>query len=165
VFALSGPEAPVSVLYSADEISAAVARLAADVAAWAAGREILVLGILHGSFIFVADLVRRLPGPCRIGFLDRDGHPVFRPGTIEGALVLVAEDILDTGESLTRVLEKLRAHGPAEVRTCVLFDKPSGRKIQVTPDWAGLLVPDRWVVGYGLDQEGLFRNLPYLTFV
>ena len=165
VFTPSGPEASERVLFTSAEIASAVARLAADVAAWAGGRELLVLGILHGSFIFVADLVRRLPGPCRIGFLDRDGNPVFRAGAIEGALVLVAEDILDTGESLTRVLEKLRAHRPAEVRTCVLFDKPSGRKIQVTPDWAGLLVPDRWVVGYGLDQEGLFRNLPYLTFV
>ena len=131
---------------------------------WAAGREILVVGVLQGSFIFLADLVRRLPGPVRIGFVDREGAPIQPFPPLAGARVVLVEDILDTGESLVRILERLRTGGPAEVRTCILFDKPSGRKVAIEADWTGLAVPDRWVVGYGLDDAGLGRNLPHLTW-
>jgi len=151
--ALTG-ESAGPVLYASAEIAAAVDRLAAGIAGWAAGREIVALGILQGSFIFLADLVRRLPGPVRIGFLDRDGTPVACAPSIHRARVLVVEDILDTGESLRRVVAKVRAMHPSEVRTCVLFDKPAGRTVAIEADWAGLQVPDRWVVGYGLDQDG-----------
>lgn len=161
------PERPPepSILYSADEIRAAIERLAAEVAAWAAGREILLLGVLQGSFIFLADLARRLPGPVRIGFLDREGTPIPPFPTLAAARVVLVEDILDTGESLVRILERLRAGSPEELRTCVLFDKPTGRRTAIEADWTGLHVPDRWVVGYGLDDEGRGRNLPYLTWV
>jgi hypoxanthine phosphoribosyltransferase len=158
--------APASrVLYSAAEIHAAIERLAAQVAAWSAGREILVLGVLQGSFIFLADLVRLLPGPLRIGFLDREGTPIPPFPPLAGARVLLVEDILDTGESLVRILERLRAGAPEELRTCILFDKPAGRRTAIEADWTGLLVPDRWVVGYGLDADGKDRNLPFLTWV
>lgn len=159
----AGPAPPV--LYTAEEIKASIERLAAQVAAWAGGREILVLGVLQGSFIFLADLVRRLPGPLRIGFLDREGTPIPPIPPMAGARVLVVEDILDTGESLVRILARVQDVSPAEVRTCILFDKPSGRRARIEADWAGLVVPDRWVVGYGLDAEGRGRNLPYLTWV
>jgi tRNA(Ile)-lysidine synthetase-like protein len=153
------------VLYTAEEIRTAIERLAALVAAWAGGREILVLGVLQGSFIFLADLVRLLPGPLRIGFLDRKGTPIQPFPPVSGARVLVVEDILDTGESLVRILEGLRGGSPEDLRTCVLFDKPSGRTIAIEADFAGLHVPDRWVVGFGLDDKGRGRHLPYLTWV
>ena len=162
-----GPPVPglPPILYTAAEIRSAIQRLAAEVAAWASGREIHVLGVLQGSFIFLADLVRLLPGPLHIGFLDREGTPILPFPPVAGARVLVVEDILDSGESLVRILERLRASSPAEVRTCILFDKPSGRRAAIEGDWTGLHVPDRWVVGYGLDAQGRDRNLPYLTWV
>lgn len=153
------------VLADAASISEAVDRLARSIDAWAGGDEILVLGVLHGSFVFASDLIRRLPGPVRLGFLDREGTPIAPGETIAGARVLLVEDILDTGVSLARILERLRAMKPKEIRICVMFDKPSRRIAPVAADWSGLEVPDRWVVGYGLDDQGLLRNLPYLGWV
>ena len=157
---------PRAVLYGPGEIAHAVDRLAVEVARWAGDQDLLVIGILSGSFIFLADLVRRLPGPLRVGFVDREGTHVSRELPLAGARVLLVEDILDTGESLARVLARLRESAPAEVRTCVLFEKMiENRKVPLTADFVGLTVPDRWVVGYGLDHEGRERNLPYLTSI
>src|SRR5262249_5857636 len=104
------------VLYPAARIADAVARLGEEGDAWAAGQEIFVLGILQGSFVFLADLVRRLTCPVTVGFLDREGNVLSGPESFHGVRVLVVEDILDTGRSLQIVLEKVRAKGPVEVR-------------------------------------------------
>jgi hypoxanthine phosphoribosyltransferase len=122
-----------------------------------------VVGVLQGSFIFLADLVRRLPG-SEDRLRGSRGSPIRPFPSLEGARVVLVEDILDTGESLVRILERVRAGSPAELRTCILFDKPSGRKVAIEADWTGLKVPDRWVVGFGLDDAGLGRNLPHLTW-
>ena len=158
------PPAVERVLFTPVEIAQAVDQLGREIAEWAGGGEIIVLGVLHGSFIFIADLVRRLPGPVRVGFLDRAGDLVRGCPPLGGARVLLVEDILDTGESLSRILDRIAPAGPSELRTCVLFDKPSGRKLAIEADFRGLLVPDRWVVGYGLDLDNLLRNLPYLAW-
>lgn len=154
------------VLYTPGQIADAVGRIAREVMEWAGGRELVLLGVLHGSFIFLSDLVRRLPGPIRVGFLDREGGLVTRDLVLEGARVLVVEDILDTGESLIRVLARVREHNPAEIRTCALFEKVHAtRAAPLDLDYRGLPVPDLWVVGYGLDQDGHERNLPYLSHI
>ena len=138
------------------------------------GTTLSVLTIMDGGFLFCADLVRRLPMPVRLGFLrlcsvDRGGDPatVELPAElpIAGADLLVVEDILDTGRTLSRLVERLQLHRPARLRLAVLLDKPSRRVAPVKADYTGFTVGDRWVVGYGLDFEGLYRNLPYISYV
>jgi hypoxanthine phosphoribosyltransferase len=133
-----------------------------------------VVALLVGAFMFCADLVRRLPLPVRLALvpvtsIGRGGDPgrVALPldFPIEGAEVLLVEDILDTGRTLAALRELLERHRPRRVRIAVLLDKPAGRKVDVAPEYVGFTVPDRWVVGYGLDAAGLYRNLPYVTYV
>jgi hypoxanthine phosphoribosyltransferase len=138
------------------------------------GATLSVLSILDGAFMFCADLVRRLPMPVRVGLVplvsvarggdpDRVALPADLP--IAGADVLVVEDILDSGRTLAALLERLRKREPRRVRLAVLLDKPARRVAEVRADYVGFAVDDRWVVGYGLDHEGLYRNLPYVTYV
>jgi hypoxanthine phosphoribosyltransferase len=162
------PRLSSRILCTEAEIAAAVDRLAAEIASWAAGRPILAVSILQGSFVFAADLLRRLPGDVRIGFVDREGTPITRSLREVSGPILLVEDILDTGLSLARIRERCRTWGdtgPREVRICVMFDKQVPRKAPIEADFSGLVVPDLWVVGYGLDHEGLYRNLPYLTSI
>ena len=138
------------------------------------GGELSVIGLMDGAFMFCADLVRRLPMPVRLALvpiksIDRGGDPsalVLPEGfPLEGADVLVVEDILDTGRTLLALKAHLLAQRPARLRIAVLLDKPSRRSVPLAADYVGFQVPDRWIVGYGLDVEGLYRNLPYLSFV
>jgi len=133
-----------------------------------------VLAIMDGAFMFCADLVRRLPMPVQIGLVrqvsvDRGGDPArlrlpddFR---LDGADLLVVEDILDSGRTMTGLLARLAGERPRRVRLAVLLDKPSRRVTPVEADYVGFTVGKRWVVGYGLDHDGLYRNLPYITYV
>lgn len=158
--------------------SALEARVDAMAAAIAAdtpdGAPLSVVALMDGAFMFAADLVRRLPMPVRIALVpvtsvDRGGDPtsiVLPDGfPISGADVLVLEDILDTGRTLSVLREHLLARNPSRLRLAVLLDKPARRVARVAPDYVGFQVPDRWIVGYGLDADGLYRNLPYLTFL
>jgi hypoxanthine phosphoribosyltransferase len=138
------------------------------------GGELSVIGIMDGAFIFCADLVRRLPMPVRLALvpvtsIDRGGDPsaVRLPEgfPLEGADVLVVEDILDTGRTLHALKSHILGQHPARLRIAVLLDKPFRRAVPLAADYVGFQVPDRWIVGYGLDVDGLYRNLPYLTFV
>jgi hypoxanthine phosphoribosyltransferase len=138
------------------------------------GSELSVLGLLDGAFMFCADLVRRLPMPVRLSLLrvtsiDRGGDPARIPLpeglVVAGADVLVVEDILDTGRTLAALKSRLLALGPKRLRIAVLLDKPVRRSVPLTPDYVGFRVPDRWIVGYGLDVDGLYRNLPYVSWV
>jgi hypoxanthine phosphoribosyltransferase len=133
-----------------------------------------VLAVMDGAFMFCADLVRRLPMSIHLGLvklvsIDRGGEPgrIVFPADfpLSGADVLVVEDILDTGETMTALVERLALERPARLRLAMLLDKPSRRSFDLRPDYVGFEVDDRWVVGYGLDHEGLYRNLPYITFV
>jgi len=138
------------------------------------GGALTVIGLLDGAFMFCADLVRRLPMPVRLALvpvrsIDRGGDPSslsLPPGfPVEGADVLVVEDILDTGRTLAALKSHLAELRPARLRIAVLLDKPARRGVPLVADYVGFQVPDRWIVGYGLDVDGLYRNLPYITFV
>lgn len=136
------------------------------------GATLSVLALLDGAFMFCSDLIRHLETPVHLGLLPvpsvaRGGDPsqVRLPSglPIRSADLLVVEDILDTGRTLDLLLVRLRAMEPRSLRLAVLLDKPSRREVEVLPDYTGFQVPDRWVVGYGLDEGGLYRNLPYIT--
>ncbi len=152
-------------------IEAMAAAIAADTPE---GPTLSVLALMDGAFMFCADLVRRLPMPVRLAFvpvisIGRGGDPsrITLPDgfPVEGADLLVIEDILDTGQTLGALVDKLQAMKPRRLRLAVLLDKPAGRIVEIEPDYVGFSVDDRWVVGYGLDSDGLYRNLPYISFM
>ncbi len=138
------------------------------------GTTLSVLTLMDGAWIFCADLVRRLPMPVRHAFVpvisvNRGGDPsqVVLPEEfpVDDADLLIVEDILDTGRTMSRLIETLKARHPRRVRIAVLLDKPSGRQVDIQADYVGFPISDRWVVGYGLDSDGLYRNLPYISYV
>ena len=136
------------------------------------GTGLSVIALLDGAFVFAADLVRLLPMPVRLALLpvrsvDRGGDPatveIPEDFPVRGSDVLVVEDILDTGRTLSRFRERLLSRRPRRLRIAVLLDKPSRRAVPVPVEYVGFTVPDVWLVGYGLDADGLYRNLPYVT--
>jgi hypoxanthine phosphoribosyltransferase len=138
------------------------------------GAQLSVLALMDGSFMFCADLVRRLPMPVRLAFVPllsvrRGGDPerlVLPPGfPLRGEDLLVVEDILDSGATLAALKARLAREEPRRIRLAMLLDKTGRRSVDVRPDYVGFEVDDRWVVGYGLDYEGLYRNLPYISYV
>jgi hypoxanthine phosphoribosyltransferase len=138
------------------------------------GTTLSVIALMEGAFVFCADLVRRLPMPIHLALvpivsIERGGDPrrvPLPPGLpLRGADVLVLEDILDTGRTLSALSARLREEAPLRLRVAVLLDKPARRATDFRPDYRGFEVPDRWIVGYGLDMDGLYRNLPYITYV
>jgi len=163
------------VLISETALKARVEAMASAIAAdTPEGSELSVLALMDGAFIFCADLVRRMPMPVRVALvpmtsIDRGGDPWRIPLPpdlpIAGADVLIVEDILDTGRTLDALKTRLLAMEPKRLRIAVLLDKPSRRSVAITPDYVGFRAPDRWIVGYGLDVDGLYRNLPYISFV
>jgi hypoxanthine phosphoribosyltransferase len=168
------------ILKSEAEIAERVQALGREITEHYAGREISVLGVLKGSFIFLADLVRHIDLPTQIGFLEtltsRKSEYLteivfsssFRfPSSfrIEGADVLLVEDILDTGVTLAYLSQQIHLLHPRSFRVCTLLDKPHRRKVDFQPEHVGFQVPDRHVVGYGLDYQDKYRNLPYLSYV
>jgi hypoxanthine phosphoribosyltransferase len=157
-----------------EQIAERVAALGREITDHYRGEEISLLGILKGSFIFMADLARQIRLPAQIGFLEivtaRKSEflteVVFSSSfPIEGSHLLVVEDILDTGVTLAYLTQQLHLHGPKSIRVCTFLDKPHRRKVDLQPDHVGFQVPDRHVVGYGLDWQGKYRNLPHLTWV
>ena len=163
------------ILIGETAIAARVDALARAIAAdTQEGGALSVIGLMDGAFMFCADLVRRLPMPVRLALvpvksIDRGGDPaaLLLPGgfPIVGADVLVVEDILDTGRTLLALKTHLLAQRPSRLRIAVLLDKPFRRAVPLIADYVGFQVPDRWIVGYGLDVDGLYRNLPYISFV
>jgi hypoxanthine phosphoribosyltransferase len=162
----------LEVVFSRDQIADAVRTLAARISADYAGKEPLVVGVLKGSFIFMADLIRALTVPVKVEFVrlasygsgrDTSGEvSVVQPlgRSIKGEDVLVVEDIVDRGLTLNLLLEQLRADGPASLRLCALLDKASRRRVPVQIDYLGFAVSDRFLVGYGLDWAERYRHLP-----
>lgn len=136
--------------------------------------KLVVVGLLRGSFVFIADLVRELELPVEVDFLEAssygDGTETSREvrilkdlrGQIEGRDVLVVEDIVDTGYTLDHVLKLLQSKKPAKLRSIALLDKPSRREQDISADWIGFEIPDEFVVGYGIDYAQRNRNLPYI---
>ena len=162
------------VLYSQDAIAKRIAEMGTRISADCEGRDLAVLGILKGSFVFMADLVRHIRCPLRCGFIDLT--PNLGPGRItemnftsdfpvEGADLLIVEDILDTGITLAFLKQQLELRRPRMTRIATLLNKPARRRVDIESDYMGFEVPDRYIVGYGLDHGEAYRNLPYLTYV
>lgn len=168
----------VDEMIGADAIAARVAVLAGEIDAFFAGTErLVVIGLLRGAFVFVADLARRLTVPVEIDFMEVSSYgdatessrevrvlKDLRAG-IEGRDVLLVEDIVDTGATLAAVMALLRARGPARLETCALLDKPSRRETAIAARWVGFEIPDAFVVGYGIDYAQRHRNRPGLGTV
>lgn len=138
------------------------------------GGEISALIVLKGAFVFGADLLRRVRRPVRVGFLEIHKDPqdpdevdfIFtHPFAVEGSDLLVVEDILDTGITMNALLARLRQRRPRRLRTAILLDKKERREVPCPVEYTGFEVPDKWVVGYGLDDAGLYRNLPGIQYV
>lgn len=165
-------------LISEERIQARVSELARRISAdCPADEELLLVGVLRGCFIFLADLSRRLTAQARIDFVALSSYGQAKKTTgavsplmelradIEGKHVLIVEDIVDTGNTLHYLMGILGARGPASLKTCALLRKPSRMEKKVTIDYLGFDVPDRWVVGYGLDCADRYRGLPYIGVV
>lgn len=161
------------VLITEEQLSRRVRALTAQLQKDYAGRELVVVSLLNGTVMFLADLVRQLSLPLRLDFIGvssygngtQSGELVFTKELrldVKGRDVLLVDDILDTGRTLKRVTDKLRALKPKEIRTCVLLDKPSRRIEKVQADYVGFQIPDHFVVGYGMDFAERYRNLPFV---
>ena len=140
-------------------------------------QKLVVVGLLRGSFVFIADLVRLLTIPLEVDFMTASsyGSGTVSSGdvqirkdldtSIKGLDVMVVEDIVDTGNTLTRVLEILRTREPRSLSVCAMLDKPSRREVPVNIDWTGFVIPNVFVLGYGIDCAQLDRNIPYIGYV
>lgn len=161
------------VLISGPQIATQVRRLARQIQRDSAGRELVIVALLNGTVLFIADLLRHLTLPLELDFL---GVSSYRSRTEAGELiftkevrldlrhreVLVVDDILDTGQTLHRVVTRLRAAKPRRLRVCVLLEKTARRRAPVQADYVGFQIPDLFVVGYGLDYAERYRNLPFI---
>ena len=162
------------VLFTEEALRARVGELAQQINRDLAGKEPVLISVLRGSFIFMADLVRAIELPCRVDFMavSSYGSGTTSSGqvkitkdlseSIEGRDVLVVEDILDSGNTLSYLLKLLQRRRPASIRLCTLLDKPSRRTKPIQADYVGFQVEDLFVVGYGLDYAERYRNLPYI---
>jgi hypoxanthine phosphoribosyltransferase len=165
------------VLFHRQEIEAAVRRLASEISRDYRYRNPLLLGILTGSFVFLADLIRHLDFPLEVDFigLSSYGRGTQSSGKIKVVKglyapvrdrnVLVVEDIVDTGLTTAFLTDYLQRQKPASVKICALTDKPSRRKVPVNIDYLGFSVPNKFLVGYGLDANQKFRNLPDISYL
>ena len=162
-------------MISAKTIAARVEDLAREIRDYYAETDkLVVVGLLRGSFVFIADLVRELDLPVEVDFLEASSYGntmessrevrILKDlrGEIEGRDVLVVEDIVDTGFTLEHVLNLLRSRKPGRLKVCALLDKPSRREVDVKADWTGFEIPDEFVVGYGIDYAQRNRNLPHI---
>jgi hypoxanthine phosphoribosyltransferase len=161
------------VLVSAEEIQSSIERLAAEINQREAGRPLTVIAVLTGSIIFLADLVRKLEMPLRVGVIQTRSYAGTERGSlavnsdmlpeVAGRDVLVIDDIFDTGHTLVEVLALLAQLQPRSVRTAVLVLKRGKQEVSLVPDYVGFEIPDVFVVGYGLDYNDAYRNLPFLA--
>ncbi len=162
------------VLFTEQELKDRVAEIAAQIDKDYAGKEPMLISVLRGSFIFMADLARSITLPCTVDFMAVSSYGAGTTSSgqvkitkdlsesIEGRDIIVVEDILDSGNTLSYLFQLLQARHPASVRLCTLLDKPSRRTKPVTADYTGFTVDDLFVVGYGLDYAEKYRNLPYI---
>ena len=170
-------KAELHILFNRHEIEAAVRRLASEISKDYRNQNPLLLGVLRGSFVFMADLIRHLDFPLEVDFI---GLSSYGSGTessgkikvvkeletpVQDRSVLVVEDIVDTGLTTAFLLQHLQRLKPASVKLCALTEKPSRREIPVNIDYLGFTVPDKFLIGYGLDVNQKYRNLPDICYL
>jgi len=164
----------VKILVTEQQIQDAIAKVAADIMEREKGRPLTVIAIMTGSIVFLADLMRKLDMPMRVGVVQTSS---YRGGTKRGALtinsdmmldvegrdVLLVDDIFDTGHTLNEVIAMVDELGPRSIRSAVLLLKRGRQEVKMRPDYVGFEIPDEFVVGYGLDYRDMYRNLPHLA--
>ncbi len=161
------------VLITEEQLARRVKSLAREIEKDFRGRELVVVSLLSGTVMFLADLIRHLDMPLRLDFMGvssygsgtQSGELVFTKELrleVRGRDVLLVDDILDTGKTMSRVLPKIRALKPRRLKTCVLLDKPARRVANIRADYVGFAIPDLFVIGYGLDFAERYRNLPFV---
>ncbi len=165
------------VLFSEEQLKARVKEIAQEIERDYRGKEIMLISVLRGSFIFMADLCRAIDLPCTLDFMSVSsyGKGTTSSGQVQitkdlseditGRHVIVVEDILDSGNTLSYLLKILQHRHPASIRLCTLLDKPDRRVKPVEVHYSGFTIPDAFVVGYGLDYAEKYRNLPYIGIV
>ena len=163
------------VLVCADDLSRRVAELGAEISRDYAGRELVMIGVLKGAVLFIADLMRELTVPCEVDFMAvssygsaTDSSGVVRilkdlDASIEGRDVLLVEDIVDSGLTLHYLLKNLRARDPGSLEVCALLTKPERRRVDLPIRYVGFEIPNRFAIGYGLDHAQRYRNLPFVA--
>lgn len=162
------------ILFTQAQVAGRIREMAREITRDYAGKAPLVVGILRGSFIFMADLVRQVELPLHLDFMSASsyGAGTVSSGQVDirldlqediaGRDVLLVEDILDTGNTLSKLVAELQVRGPASLKLCVLLDKPDRRTKPIQADYVGFTIPDAFVVGCGLDYDQRYRNLPYI---
>lgn len=159
------------VLISKEEIHSICQRLGKQISQDYEGKEIVLICVLRGAIVFLADLMREIKVPCEIDFMSVSSYTGTKSSgdvkivkdledSIEGKHVIVVEDIIDSGLTLSHLLSLLKSRKPASLRLCTCFDKPDRRKTEVEVHYIGKQIPDEFIVGYGLDYNGHYRNLP-----
>lgn len=163
-----------SVLISQSELDAKVSELGARISSDYAEKKLLVLSVLKGASVFMSDLIRKITIPIQIDFMAASsyGKGTSTTGSVKiikdldidvsGFDILIVEDILDSGVTLSKLIKILESRGPKSVNVCALLSKPSRRKVEVPVKYEGFIVPDEFVVGYGLDYAEYYRNLPFI---
>lgn len=163
-----------NILFSKEKIDTRIDELGKTITKDYKGKKLYVLSLLRGSFVYSADLVRAIDLDTKIGFMTTSsyGHNETSSGSvkvvhdvadnIEGWDVLIVDDIVDTGITMDFVVNHIKKLNPASVKTCVLLDKPSRRKVEITPDYCCFEIEDVFVVGYGLNYGDYYRNIPYV---
>jgi hypoxanthine phosphoribosyltransferase len=163
------------ILVQPDDLSRRVRELGEQISADYAGKDLLLVGVLKGAVFFLSDLMRHIRVPCEVDFMAvasygsaTDSSGVVRilkdlDAAIENRHVLIVEDIIDSGLTLQYLLRNLGAREPASVEVCALLTKPERRKVELKPRYVGFEIPNRFVVGYGLDHAERYRNLPYVA--
>lgn len=163
-----------NILFSEEQIKTRVKELGEQISKDYEGEELYVLPLLRGSFVFGADIFKSIDVKAKVGFMTTSSYGNGEistgnvkvvndiPDNIEGLNVLIVDDIVDTGYTMSFAVEHVKKLGAKSVKTCVLLDKPSRRKVDITPDYCCFEIEDLFVVGYGLDYHGFYRNVPYV---
>ncbi len=163
------------ILISKERIRRAIKKIGLQIDRDYKDKNLLLVSVLKGSIVFMADLMRAISLPCQIDFMavSSYGSGTTSSGAVkilkdldidlEGFDVLIVEDILDSGKTLSYILEILKSRNPASLKICTLFDKPERRQVDLDADYKGFRVPDKFIVGYGLDYDEFYRNLPYVA--
>lgn len=166
---------PVKVILTAEQLKEGVDRMADEIAEFYADRPLTIVGVLTGSIVLLADLIRRLTMPLRIGLVQASSYRGTATSSenltvnmnmlpdIQGRHVLLVDDIFDTGKTLVELIEQLRKFGPESIRCAVLLRKHGRKAVVMEPDYVAFEIPNAFVVGYGLDYQDAYRNLPYLA--